>query len=108
MSIVQKFRDARDAYGARFQPHTLRVIAGVFWRTLLVCAFFAVIALAVFGAWKFFGTVRMLSEAQVAASAPKPLIDEEALEEILSALRERRSDYNAARIDGPSLVDPSK
>lgn len=99
----------RDMFAARHEPENMKPMAEVLWRTLLISACVFACVFFFHGLWVFWGVIENLNSSYTTAqSSPSPTINRMKLQEVLSAYETRESDFEAIRINAPSVSDPSR
>ncbi len=98
----------RDGYAGRFEPEGLRVLASLYWRTLL-CAAALVIALSLkYGMWDLFGVLAGLSATSDTAGAPKPALTRAQLEAVVQGFKARQTHFDELSGSVGAISDPSR
>jgi len=99
----------REIYMYRHTPENQRVIAGLYWRVLLISASLLVIFSIVYGVYSIFSTSRardnFISTVQVPSAAPT--LDKAKLQSAIESFRARESRFETLKTNKPSIVDPS-
>ena len=100
------FNDLKMYYAARHEPESMRPLAEVYWRVLLLVGLVMVAAVLLYGASEFFGVIANLSSDGPAKSRPAATLNRNQLEGTLRALQGRRQNFDA--LPATTIPDPSK
>src|SRR3989338_8881374 len=87
------FRRFGKVLSSRHEPEGVRTLANLYWRTLLLVAFVAVILVFVYGIW---GLLRVLDDlgAMVKVSAPPaPVLNRDVLDVTVEGINARRAQF---------------
>ena len=98
----------QKAWDYRSEPESLRLLAAVFWRTIVFIAFLVFLFALWFGFQELNATSEAENVAPAAASAQQPWTPEQ-LQTALQALSQKQSDYQTLSQSAlPPVADPSK
>ncbi len=97
-----------DMYAKRSDPEGARVLAVVYWRTLLAIAFLIVVLSITYGEWTLYGILHD-SGGTSSTRVPPPALDQASINAALTTFRQRASTYNALRAHSSgTFSDPSR
>ena len=99
----------REAWEYRSDPESLRVLAAIFWRTVLFAALIAMLMTLWFGFQELSATSQAESVDTNPSAPPKPGFDNAALQSALTGLESKQVEYQTFLQSPPAaVVDPSK
>lgn len=102
-------RRIRDMYAYRFEPERLRVLADVYWRTVLLCAFAISIMTFAYGVWVLFDVLKRVEGTHmIQAARPSLPLDRAQLRAALNAFEERAKRADAVAEEFGQIPDPSR
>lgn len=93
-------------YTARHEPESMRPLAEVYWRMLLLIGLVLVVGVLLYGASEFFGVIANLSSDGPAKSRPAATLNRNQLQDTLQALHQRTQNFDAP--PATTIPDPSK
>ena len=99
----------RDLYDARFEPEGVRVLADIYWRTLLSFAVLVILLALLWGLWTLWGVFDVLAQAPDTSPLPPASLNRAALQGIVQGFNTRQAQFNNLQSNPPAAVpDPSK
>jgi hypothetical protein len=101
------WKHLRDAMRASDEPEHARVIADLFWRTLIVVSFIAVMCSLWYG-WTLFDSVIQTMKAQPSTTTRQTGLDHTKIDAVVAAFNDRTSRYTTLKTQPLVLPDPSK
>lgn len=110
MNIIRTTIQAiAEAYAQRHQPEGIRVLAYVYWYTLLGAGALFFIAVSFFGYWEFAKVAQTENDvAPVSKASARALLKKEDIENVLKSFDERRAQHESLRSNPPQIADPSR
>lgn len=94
----------RAAWDNRTDPESLRPIAALYWRVLLMISAAAIVVLLGYGAYFFFDTLKAIEPPASAITKRTPKLDRAQLESVLAQLVAREEAFlNRA---APAVIPP--
>ncbi|MDB5237961.1 MAG: hypothetical protein JWM46_231 [Candidatus Kaiserbacteria bacterium] len=100
------FKDLQAYYAARHEPESMRPLAEVYWRMLLMIGFLMVFGVLAYGTGEFFGVINNLSSADGSSATHAATLDRNSLQNTLEVLDARRARFDAA--PSAAVSDPSR
>ncbi len=98
----------QKAWDYRSEPESLRLLAAIFWRTIVFIAFLVFLLALWFGFQELDATSQAESVAPAAAAAQQPWTPAQ-LQTALQTLSQKQTDYQTLSQSAlPSIADPSK
>ena len=102
------YRHLRSLYEARCEPEGLRVLAELYWRTLLFVAMLCIGGTIAFGLWQFVAVLERLSTAQRPEELPPIALNRAELQSTIQEYMTRESRYQETITHPISIGDPSR
>ena len=105
LPIIDKLE---DVYRHRNEPEALRMLATLYWRSLLIIALAMLVFVFLYSTWTLQGVLAALNTApDTFTAAPSPL-DRASLESTLAAFDARTSTYANRAAHTSTFSDPSR
>ncbi|OGG52055.1 hypothetical protein A3C18_01995 [Candidatus Kaiserbacteria bacterium RIFCSPHIGHO2_02_FULL_54_11b] len=102
------WRDLRETLRGKYEPARVRVLADLYWRTLLTVTFVALVLVFLYSTW---GLLRILDSlgAALDTSAPPPAaLDRSELNATIQAFEARKTQFEDLKTNLPAAIrDPS-
>ena len=99
----------RDMYATRYEPEGVRVLADIYWKSLLATACLVAVLAFVWGVFDLFGVLDTLAAAPDTSPTPAAAFNRGTLKNLVQEFQDHQSQFNALGAEPlPSISDPSK
>lgn len=106
INITKKLR---GMYENRYEPESLRALADVYWRGLLVVALVVAMCVVAYGIWSLLRILDDLGKTPDTTPRPTPVLSRSALNSTLQAFDTRSTQFDSFKKNPPAAPsDPSK
>lgn len=93
---------------SRHEPEGVRVLADMYWKTLLVLAVVVTIGAIVFGVWGLLRVLDAIGSAVRIAPPPPPALNRAVLDATMRGFENRRTNFERLKTTpGETIPDPS-
>ena len=94
-------------YQNRNEPERLRALARLYWHSMLLIMFSALVAIAIYGAYALSQTFEIVGEQGSDGKTAPQTFTHAQLSEVLIGFAARQSNFDALKKTGPQIADPS-
>lgn len=103
---MRTWNKARTAWEFRHEPEHMKVLALIYWRTLLALSALTMLGFVVWGAVLLFNATQDLGSLPAQGGGRAGTLNKEQLRETLEGFEARRARYEALKTAPIQIVDP--
>ncbi len=98
------WRDIRETLSARHDPGHIRVLADIYWRTLIAAAFAVLILVFLYSIWDLTGILHDLGATADTSALPAPALDRSELNATVNAFDDRKTKFEELKTSPPASI----